>query len=88
MSEPVYEVAIIGAGPGGHRGGASVAPGRTFLTARKIRKISSGKERSASLYRRDCSLMDVSVVRNGRISASCANDAMSPPSSVCTAPRT
>ncbi len=36
----------------------------------------------------DCSLMAVSVVRSGRISASWVNDAISSPSSVCTAPRT
>jgi len=39
-------------------------------------------------HSRDCSLMAVSVVRSGRISASWVNDASSSPSSVCTAPRT
>ena len=39
-------------------------------------------------YSRDCALMALSVVRSGRISASWVNDAMSRPSSVCTAPRT
>src|SRR6185437_603115 len=39
-------------------------------------------------YSRASVLIAVSVVRSGRISASCAKDAISSPSSVCTAPRT
>lgn len=39
-------------------------------------------------HSRDCSLIAVSVVRSGRISASWVNDAISSPDSVCTVPRT
>ena len=39
-------------------------------------------------YSRAWVLIVLSLVRSGRISASCANDAISSPSSVCTAPRT
>src|SRR6202034_3649981 len=38
--------------------------------------------------RRALVLIAVSLERSGRISASCANEAISSPSSVCTAPRT
>ena len=59
-----------------------------FAKGYAIHAESAAVARDISGYSRDCSLIGVSVVRNGRISASWENDASSSPSSVCTVPRT